>query len=106
VRTNPRPPSLTCAHAAIAAAAEHLPRLQVVLTPHCDGATWIVDTTTDTVYLDGSGSADQAARSLLDALDTLCAHHGIPTPQDTPRHGLRLIHGQSQSTRTVSARNR
>lgn len=91
MRTDPRPPSLTRAHAAIAATADHLPRLQVVVAPHCDGATWLADTDTDTVYVDGSVSPDHASIALLDALDTLCRHHGVPTPWITPPRGLRLV---------------
>lgn len=75
------PPTADGVMDAIGRAARHLPHLRVVVTPHCAGHPWVIDTKTCTVYVDGSVAPDMWSDQLADALGRLRVHHGIPEPR-------------------------
>lgn len=73
-----------------------LPHLTIV-TAECRGHAWLVDTTTDTIYVSPRQSPGRWAIAALAALDVLCEHHDVARPGEAP--SLRLI----PSPRTVQA---
>jgi hypothetical protein len=91
--------SVTGIMRAVDTAAAYLPDLTVIFVSHCDGAAWLADPTTDTVYIDGTTNPDRAGLAITDALDALCHARGVPAPLHT-RRPLRLIHSSDEATGT------
>lgn len=89
--------SVTGIMRAVDTAAAYLPDLTVIFVPDCDGAAWLADPHTDTVYIDGSVTPNRAGLAITDALDALCHARGVPAPLHT-RRPLRLIHSQATGT--------
>lgn len=90
-----RSQSVTGILRAVDIAAQHLPDLTVTFTPHCDGATWLVDPETCSIWVNGTTTPDHAGRALTEALHALCRALNVAIPGLVQPRPLRLVYSRT-----------
>ena len=97
-------PSTEDVAVAVGRTARQLPNLAVVTTPQREsGPAWLVDSTTDTVYIAGGHPCHWAA-NVVDALNDLCAQKGLRGPAAPVKPTLTLLQGGAEEPEPEHAR--